>query len=471
MIEEKVVKFIEERKIIFFTSDKMKFKDLKELLDRGRLELSDWFQRDYSWDKNQEVNFVHTVLNHPELIPQVVVLRDEHISGTKQDPMYYVADGQHRLRSILGRVLGNPNFKYKSKELSKYTSYYGVHPKHADWQKFVDELLSKSIEIKPIVNYGCNESELDEVKSYIFRKWNNGSNVNAAEKRAAIPSDLNNMVIRPLLSSVMNKDLFLQGKSKRANFNELLEKFWFHYYKSDVRKDPGQPEMNSLHDDSLEDDKKKVSEFLRIVKGVSKVLDSIKTTLAFEATCQRDLIVFCISLLKKGTDGGLRNITEFEDYLKSTLEKFHEVYVKTEKFTDWNKEIPNDPVMQQYVPFYRDFHANYGTAQTGEIKFSARMKFLDKQKSYLGEIGQYDTKRIFTKFQREQMWYSQDGLCVGLDGLCGFTSGQLDLKDMDADHIKEHSTGGLTDVSNGQLLCKGCHREKTRRFVSKVVES
>jgi len=471
MIEEKVVKFIEERKIIFFTSDKMKFKDLKELLDRGRLELSDWFQRDYSWDKKQEVNFVHTVLNHPELIPQVVVLRDEHISGTKQDPMYYVADGQHRLRSILGRVLGNPSFKYKSKELSKETSYYGVHPGHADWQKFVDELLSKSIEIKPIVNYGCNESELNDVKSYIFRKWNNGSSIKSREKRAAIPSDMNSMVIRPLLSSVMNQDLFLQGKSTRASFNEFLEKLWFHYYKSDAKADPNQSEMESLHDVSLEDDKKRVSDFLRIVKGVSKVLDSIKTTLAFDSTCQRDLVVFCIRLYKKGTDGGLRNITEFEDYLKSTFEKFHEVYVKTTKFSGWEKEITNDPGMQQYVPFYRDFHANYGAGQTSEKKFSLRMSFLDGMRQYFGPLGEYDTQRIFTRFQREQMWYRQDGVCIGLDGLCGFTSGQLDSKDMDADHIREYSVGGKTDIDNGQLLCKGCHREKTRRFVSKVVES
>ena len=49
--------------------------------------------------------------------------------------------------------------------------------------------------VKVIKNNLCTQEELDNVKSYVFGKWNNGTGMKDAEKRSGKTSDLNKLVI------------------------------------------------------------------------------------------------------------------------------------------------------------------------------------------------------------------------------------------------------------------------------------
>jgi len=67
--------------------------------------------------------------------------------------------------------------------------------------------------------------------------------------------------------------------------------------------------------------------------------------------------------------------------------------------------------------------------------------------------------RLATKQQKAFLYVLQDGKCAH----CGHA-----LLDFEADHIVEYSLGGKTETSNLELLCKACHKHKTRSFLARV---
>jgi 5-methylcytosine-specific restriction endonuclease McrA len=40
----------------------------------------------------------------------------------------------------------------------------------------------------------------------------------------------------------------------------------------------------------------------------------------------------------------------------------------------------------------------------------------------------------------------------------------IDISNSEADHMMEYSNNGLTTINNGQMLCKPCHKEKTKEY-------
>jgi len=85
--------FQKDRKINISTDTKT-VRELYELYLDGKLVLQDWFQSGFHWDHNKKVMLIHTLINTPKLLTEVVFFIDN-------DGKYYVADGQQRLTSIL----------------------------------------------------------------------------------------------------------------------------------------------------------------------------------------------------------------------------------------------------------------------------------------------------------------------------------------------------------------------------------
>ncbi|MDU3176659.1 DUF262 domain-containing protein [Anaerococcus sp.] len=64
--------------------------------------------------------------------------------------------------------------------------------------------------------------------------------------------------------------------------------------------------------------------------------------------------------------------------------------------------------------------------------------------------------RSFTNSQKAELYELQQGECM----IC---HEHFDRDDMEADHITPWSLGGKTEISNGQMLCKACNREKSNK--------
>ena len=466
-VYETVVSYNNQNKINFNHPAGTPILSLQTLMVEGRLELKDWFQRDYCWDKKQVVALVHTLINTPTLLPEIVLVLD----GNENNGKYFVADGHQRLRSILIEVLNNKSFIYKSDEISENTLFYGVKEGAPDWNKFVAKLTTTSVMVKVIKNNQCTQEELDNVKSYVYSKWNNGTGMKEAEKRSGKTSDLNKLVIFPLknLDEDYQRAILKKTEIKHNMFNDFIERLFYHYRNPNAPKDPNKEQFKQLHADSLSDIMGKVSQFKKLVESSCKIAFLFKKQngqFAFDSTSLREIVIFCIGLFQRGE---LKNMEMFESYLASLIDKVHTAYVKNEKFKLNKKGLLDTVDMDDHNFWYVDYVSTFGSGQ--DNNFIIRKDFLEKNKEVWGTLSECDKQREFTLRQKQYKYIQQGKMCHGDKQVgCDYTQGVISMSEMEGDHIVEHAERGLSTIENLQMLCKNCHKKKTSKYMTKQLE-
>jgi|688.fasta_scaffold153947_3 hypothetical protein len=456
---ETVITYQTENRVFFQNAENWDVRRFCEMYQDEELILQDWFQRDYCWSKDQVAALVHTLIHTPTLLPEIVLIE---INGK-----YYVADGHQRLRSLIREVLKNPDFKYQSKELTSSTKFYNTSPKNVNWKAFVRELERKTITVKVIRNNNLNEVELRNLKSYVFRKWNNGKSVNPAEKRGSFPSDLNISLVQTLKEKIdleTQKVLLVSNTIGRNNFNEFIEKIFYHFINPDATCDPKNENYENIHSIEFESIIGKINKFKSMFIAMSEVVKehTDKNGKFWGACSLRDILTFVNSLYVKNE---FNNITEYREYLTSILDTIHTTYIKNNKFNSYEHGIVVDinPEVNEF--WYSGFFSFYGKGQDG--KFIHRRNFLNVNKTKFGTIGNTDSKRLFNIYQKQYKYIDQNKKCSGLNGKeCEYTIGESHITELEADHILEHSVGGRTIINNLQMLCKECHKKKTFNFIT-----
>ena len=102
------------------------------------------------------------------------------------------------------------------------------------------------------------------------------------------------------------------------------------------------------------------------------------------------------------------------------------------------------------------------TAGRGQDGHTAkRVKFLMDKVEEIVNVIQRDKNRVFPQDMQVRVLDAQENKCA----IC---NEYLILSDAEADHILEHSKGGLTEESNCQMVHKECHKNKTREFMKKT---
>jgi hypothetical protein len=461
---ETVINYQKDNKVFFQNASNWDVRRFREMYSDGELVLQDWFQRDYCWSKSQVCALVHTLINTPTLLPEIVLIE---INGK-----FYVADGHQRLRSIIKEVFDNEDFKYSSKELTDTTKYYNTNRQKANWKDFTRELERKEITVKVIKNTSLDDNELRNLKSYVFKKWNNGKALNAAEKRGSFPSDLNINIIQNYKADIAiekQQSLLVSNSVGRNAFNEFIEKMFYHFMEKDTTKDPSDEGFEKIHDLDFSSKITEVNRFTQMFEAMVEVVHNFTSKngkFSAGACCLRDILTFVNSLYAKKE---LKTIPIYKEYLNSILDVFHVVHVKNRGFKDYvagNTELSDVDAVNFW---YKGFFSFFGRGQ--DSKFVYRREFLNKNKELFGSIGELDNKRIFSLSQRQFKYIEQNKKCVGLGSEgCNHTDGELPINELQADHILEYSLEGTTTIDNLQLLCSKCHSKKTGDFNSKKVE-
>ncbi len=440
--------FQKDRKINI-SSDTKTVRELYELYQENKLVLQDWFQRGFHWDDSKKVMLIHTLLNTPKLLTEVVFFID--VDGT-----YYVADGQQRLTSIFNFLDGD--FEYNSSDLEPSTLFYGVKYNTKEFQKCSEKLKNTPIKTTEIDNYGLNGDKINILKSYVFMKWNNGSNLNPAELRGGIYSTVN-AIIKPLISDMddcVKQSLILSKKFGRNKVNELYEKLIYHMIQKELTKDPTPKQLLSIHGNKEIDSE---------ANNITKILKTITSTVAeyrkdnknYQAgsASLRDIMIASIKLRKMGK---LVTMDDVKNYIISTMVKLNTVFAQNKKFVAYQKadviNMKEDVNKEWFQPYFSFF----GRGQDGHT--AKRVKFLVDNVDKFIEVVERDRTRIFPQDMQVRVLTNQENKCT----VCGE---HLKMVDAEADHILEHSKGGLTEESNCQMLHKDCHKNKTRMFLMK----
>ncbi len=162
------------------------------------------------------------------------------------------------------------------------------------------------------------------------------------------------------------------------------------------------------------------------------------------------------------------NITELKSYFNSVIEWISSVF----------KDVKSDMRGLEWGRLYETYHSNsYDSNKVSEMLCNL---YADPQVQDTKGICEYilggckDTKllniRVFDDSTKRAVYenQTQEAKNKGISNcpLCALGTNQnkiWELREMDADHVTAWSKGGLTDISNCQMLCQTHNRAKGNR--------
>lgn len=156
-----------------------------------------------------------------------------------------------------------------------------------------------------------------------------------------------------------------------------------------------------------------------------------------------------------------RDAEELWDYFKAVIRWVQVV------FPEYNALMKGLP----WGDIHREFKGKKSAVDAPALQAEIDKLLLDDDVQKKKGIWQYvlDGKethlnlRLFDDEQKATAHAKQKGICRNPYSKCKTPSEKLDIKEMQADHIKPWSEGGKTELGNCQMLCKECHDDKTKR--------
>jgi len=134
----------------------------------------------------------------------------------------------------------------------------------------------------------------------------------------------------------------------------------------------------------------------------------------------------------------------FKDFM---LEFVHDL----NKFSIYDEEPPEGLPLNvfQRLMAYKSY-ARQGLTKNS-LKNSLRI-IKDEYERRVGKIEYKDKNRLFTREQKITLYFDQKGKCDKCKQ-------EIHFETVDAHHVVMHSLGGRTEISNGKLVHKKCHKE------------
>lgn len=152
---------------------------------------------------------------------------------------------------------------------------------------------------------------------------------------------------------------------------------------------------------------------------------------------------------------------QFDENADQLKEHFKAVCEWVENVTGGDEEASRVKLGKQWGELYNKYHDTF-VINREEIdeeidRLCKDREVNDKPKGFYPYIISGDvkclTQRQFKRHDKEAKFREQKGVCPVCGKVCT-------LKEMEADHIKPYSDGGLTVYENLQMLCSDCNQRK-----------
>jgi len=346
---------------------------------------------------------------------------------------YEVVDGQQRLNAIWSFMSNEFDL---GKDMDQIDGVDMSNLKYSK-EKALPSKLRRSFDIYPldIVIIEADEEEVREM----FLRLQNGTSLNAQEKRNAMSGNMRNFV------KTIAKHKFFDS-CKRKNTRYVFEQIVAQMTKLEINGGPcsiKNGDLNKMYAENTGFDEKG-----RKAKKIKRTLDFLyscfpQKTPELEWSAVITLYMIFSSLLdkyvitEKKTE--LNNwFIEFEEYRRGEVVKFRE-------------EEECDPEILHYETL-----VSHSTDSVESVK--GRYEFLFRHLlEYMPELELKDNNRLFSEEQRRAIYRKYNGICQ-IKIKCN--GEKCDWGNWHADHIKPWSKGGKTTVENGQVSCPACNAAK-----------
>lgn len=380
------------------------------------------YQREEVWGRPQKQLLVDSLLRDMDL-PKFY-FREINKRGYQ----YEVVDGQQRLRSIFDFIKNKFQLSEFAANINKYSiagqSYKDLH---IDLQQ---ELLGKSIDVVHLVGY--SDDDIEEM----FLRLQNGTPLNAPEKRRAVGGNVRTVVERLSKHKIFKQCAFTNRRFAHEDAAAKILHLVLSGRITDIK--PSSIKKTYEINKTMTENDTRIKRLIRTFNFIDSAFRKQKRTAGFKKFSLITTTFLIYELL--------------EDYDLSLHEKeFAKIYLDFELGRKENEERPEskqDSVLAAYTD----------AARSDSIP---DMEFRDKilRRSIIMGIPKLtlkDVARGFTSEQRSAVFWRDKGKCCKCGKKCEET-------EFEVDHIKAHSRGGKTCLSNAQLLCITCNRKKGAR--------
>jgi len=388
--------------------------NLKYLFDQKKLWLNPTYQREAVWTKSQKQLLMDSLFREID-IPKFY-FRECNVGSYE----YEVVDGQQRLRSI---------FEYIENEYKLPRDADPVAGHKLASSEFKDlhtdlQMLFQNVQLDVVeMNSAYTDDDIEE----IFLRLQNGTPLNAPEKRRAIKGTMRDVVADLAEHKVFEHAAF---QDRRYAYEDAIAKVMHLMLASgitDIR--PASIAKTYKNNSSISTSDKVPGRLKGSLNFMAK---------AFKGKQSPQLKKFSVITLSYLT---AEMLEEFD--LSQHAAEYADCYLDFEARRVKNEELPEDQ-QDSALAAYTD------AARSDSIQdMQYRHDYLKREfVAGIPDLTLKDPTRDFTNEQRMAIYRLTGGQCV----MCP-PGTVVDDTDFHADHVVPHSKGGKTQVANGQVLC------------------
>lgn len=394
------------------------------LIDTKKIWLNPTYQREAVWTRSQKQLLLDSLLQDID-IPKLY-FRSIDVDGYH----YEVVDGQQRLRAISEFL--RSEFPL-SDDADKVEGLAVGGAKMKELHHLIQMKLQNTQLDVCVLQKGYSDDDIEE----IFLRLQNGTPLNAAEKRRALPGNMRTVVEELASHSLFSVD-FCGFTGKRFAYEDAVAKLLHLTIEGHI---------TDIKHSTL----KRTYEANKNLKLSDPAPSSLKSALnylakAFKGGPNPKLKKFSVISL------GFLTIEMREKYgMTDHAKEFAAAYLAFEQRRLMNDDLDEslqDPRLSAYTSA-----ARADRVQDLEFRHETLRRELV---SALPDLERKDEERTFSEDQRQAIFLRDKGVCQECGALCKDTA-------FHADHVTPWSKGGRTRVANGQVLCPECNSKKGAR--------
>jgi hypothetical protein len=385
---------------------------------RDKIETQTDYQRTLVWSLSQKRLLIDTILRGYD-IPKLYWRK----IGKDR---YEVIDGQQRLNAIW-------SFMSNEFDTGNIGNIDGADMNNTKYKDLPSELrTSFDIYSLDIVIIDTDEEEVREM----FLRLQNGTSLNAPERRHAMSGNMRNFVTK-----IAKHSFFKSCKKKDARY--MFEQIAAQMTKLEINGGPcniKSVDLNKMYEEY------KKTKFDKKAKKIESTLNLLykcfpKQTPELEWYAVITLYMVASTLFDKYVISGKETeikkwFIKFETYRRDETDKGED---------DCDREILN-------------YNELTGHSTDSQANLKSRYDiFFKNLLEYMPKLELKDNNRMFSDEQRLAIYRKNDGKCQVKKKRKGE---KCDWNNWQADHIKPWSKGGKTTVENGQVSCPACNAAK-----------